>query len=171
MASTRLPAVRTQGSCPMINEARHKATGATRRAPACVNGNKAMSSISPPNHFHFRHRGCPHPTLPHSTPPQLPHFGKPPEADMESKLEGFLLSGLESESEISSLEKRSGLVTYTKPPLFLHLILTATGATRISPLTCHFALLHLTLKRTLVTLTFANQPWHVCCFHNNANTI
>lgn len=60
-------------------------------------------------------------------PPNSPILETLPEADMKSKLEGFLLCGLESELEISSLENSSGVVTFTQisPPLvFLHLILT-----------------------------------------------
>lgn len=117
MASTRLPAVRTQGSCPMINEARRKATGATRRNPASVNDNKAMSSIS--THFPFRYRGPPLPPIPPFWKPSLRQIWKANWKD--------LLCGLESELEISSLENGSALVTFTQTSsltVLLHLILT-----------------------------------------------
>lgn len=128
MASTRLPAVKTRGSCPMINEVGHKAMEATRRDPASVNDNKAMSSISP--HFPFRHRGSLQPP-----PSNSPILEIQPEADMKSKLEGFLLCGLESELELSSLENSSGVVTFTQsssPPVFLHLILTDLSQPRFA---------------------------------------
>lgn len=107
----------------MINEARRKATGATRRNPASVNDNKAMSSISPSISL----SDIEDPPLPF---PQTPHFGNQARGRYEKQTGKDLLCGLESELEISSLENSSAVVTFTQSvsrPVFLHLTLTDTS--------------------------------------------
>lgn len=130
MASTRLPAVRTSGSCPMINEARHKATGATRRNPANVNDNKAMSSISPP-FPRFWHTVD-------SPPSTFPPFRKPSRRKIWNANWKDLHCGLKSKPAVSSLENSSSVVTFTQE--FLSAVFSSTHPDRyVSTWISHFS--------------------------------